>query len=150
SWSTSYGRPRRQDLVPTPTANDTARTVTIGNSSLKPQMAKSIDLKLEYYFSNTGMVSITGYRKRITDFIGSATRSGLLVPKGPDNGFDGLYEDYEIIQSGNLGTATLKGFEADYRQRLTFLPGVLKGLTVRGNYTYLETYGTFAGGAFGL
>ena len=71
--------------------------------------------------------------------------SGKLVPTGSDNGFDGLYENYEIIQSNNLGTAKLKGFEFDFRQRLTFLPGALKGLTLRANYTYLETSGNFGG-----
>jgi hypothetical protein len=31
------------------------------------------------------------------------------------------------------------------RQRLTFLPGLLKGLTARANYTYLQAKGKFAG-----
>jgi TonB-dependent receptor len=141
SWTTSYGRPRRQELVPTPTFNDAAQTVTIGNASLKPQMAKNLDAKIEYYYGSTGMISVGWYYKRISDYITSATRSGVIVPKGPDNGFDGLYENYEIIQPGNAGRATLRGVEIDFRQRLTFLPGALKGLTLRGNYTYLETFG---------
>jgi TonB-dependent receptor len=144
SWTTSYGRPRRQDIVPTPSISETARTVTVGNASLKPQMAKNIDLKLEYYFGN-GMVSVRGYKKKITDYISTATRSGLLVGSGPENGFDGLYEGFEFIQSGNTGSATLRGLEFDFRKPLTFLPGILRGLTFRGNYTYLETYGRFAG-----
>ena len=145
SWSTSYGRPRRQDIIPTPTANDTARTVTIGNSALKPQLAKNIDLKLEYYFSSTGLISVSGFQKKIKEYIGSAVRSGLLVADGQDNGFDGLYAGYEMVQSANLGDAKLTGFEAEFRQRLTFLPGALKGLIARANYTYLETEGRFAG-----
>ena len=145
SWSTSYGRPALANLVSAPAANDTARTVTMGNPALKPQMAKNIDLKLEYYYSSTGSISVTGYQKRITDYIGSAARSGQLVTEGADNGFDGLYGGYEIIQAGNLGDAKLLGFEADARQRLTFLPGILRGLTARANYTYLQTEGKFAG-----
>ncbi|WP_414661905.1 TonB-dependent receptor [Horticoccus sp. 23ND18S-11] len=145
SWSTSYGRPLLANLIASPTANDTARTVTLGNPALKPQLAKNIDVKLEYYYSSTGMVSVSGYKKKITEYIGSSARSGVLVPEGADNGFDGLYGGYEIIQANNLGDANLTGFEADFRQRLTFLPGVLKGLTARANYTYLETKGKFAG-----
>jgi TonB-dependent receptor len=144
SWSTSYGRPTLANLVSAATASDAARTVTIGNPAVKPQTAKNIDLKLEYYF-DTGLVSARAYRKDIKDYIGGAGRSGELIPAGPDNGFDGLYEGYEIVQARNLGDATIKGLEFDYRQRLTFLPGPLKGLTARANYTYLETYGTFAG-----
>jgi outer membrane receptor protein involved in Fe transport len=120
--------------------------VTIGNSALKPQLSKNIDLKLEYYFDKgNGQVSVRGYKKKITDYISTASKSGLLVGSGPDNGFDGLYENFEIIQSGNLGDATLRGLEFDFRKPLNFLPGILRGLTFRGNYTYLETYGRFAG-----
>ena len=145
SWSTSYGRPALANLVSAPSANDTARTVTMGNPTLKPQMARNLDLKLEYYFSTTGMISVTGYKKKILDYIGSAARSGQLVAEGADNGFDGLYGGYEIIQAANLGDARLRGFEADVRQRLSFLPGALRGLTARANYTYLVTEGRFAG-----
>ncbi len=145
SWSTSYGRPALANLVATPTINDTARTVSMGNPDLKPQLADNIDLKLEYYFGSGGMFSVRGYRKNIKDYIGSATRSGVLVADGPDNGFDGLYAGYELIRAANIGSAKLRGLEFDYRQRLSFLPGALKGLTVRGNYTYLETSGKFAG-----
>jgi TonB-dependent receptor len=145
SWSNSYGRPALANLVSAPTANDTARTVTLGNPGLKPQVADNIDLKLEYYFGSSGMVSVRGYQKNIKDYIGPAARSGQLVATGADNGFDGLYEGYELIQALNLGDAKLKGLEFDFRERLTFLPGVLKGLTARANYTYLETSGKFAG-----
>jgi TonB-dependent receptor len=133
------------NLLTAPAANDTNRTVTIGNPGLKPQLAKNIDLKLEYYYTDSGSVSISGYRKKITDYIGGSLRSGQLVPKGSDNGFDGLYEDYEIIQPANLGSAQVRGLEIDARQRLAFLPGALKGLTLRGNVTHLRTSGKFAG-----
>jgi TonB-dependent receptor len=145
SYSTSYGRPFLAQLIAGVTPNDTARTVTMGNPELKPQMAKNYDLKLEYYYSNSGMFSVSGYRKTIKDYIGSAARSGYVIPDGPDNGFEGNYVGYEIVQANNLGSAKLRGMEVDFRQRLVFLPGVLKGLTVRGNYTYLETEGRFNG-----
>jgi iron complex outermembrane recepter protein len=145
SWSNSYGRPLLANLVAAPTASDTARTVTLGNPALKPQVANNIDLKLEYYFGSTGMFSVRGYRKNIKDYIAPTSRSGELVAEGADNGFDGLYGGYEIIQATNNGTANLKGLEFDFRQRLTFLPGVLRGLTARANYTYLETSGRFEG-----
>lgn len=145
SYSTSYGRPFLAQLIAGATPNDTARTVTMGNPELKPQMAKNIDLKLEYYFKNAGMISVTGYRKRIADYIGGSGRSGEIIGDGPDNGFDGLYQGYEIIRARNLGTAKLTGLEFDFRQRLAFLPGVLKGITARANYTYLKSEGNFGG-----
>lgn len=146
SWSTSYGRPTLAQIVASATANDAQRTVTIGNPELQPQLGKNIDLKLEYYYADgKGLVSVRGYRKEITDYIGAAGRSGDIIGAGPDNGFSGLYEGYEIVQALNLGNATYKGVELDFRQRLTFLPGPLKGLTARANYTYLESNGNFGG-----
>lgn len=145
SWSTSYGRPTLLQVIAATSANDAARTVTLGNPNLTPQTAENIDLKLEYYYSGTGMVSVRGYRKDIKDYIGSSGRSGELVGAGPDNGFEGLYEGYEIVQTRNLGGAVYKGMEIDFRQRLSFLPGPLKGLTVRANYTRLKTQGNFGG-----
>ena len=142
SWSTSYGRAPLGSLVAAVTPNDAARTVTAGNPDLKPQLGKNIDLRLEYYH-DTGSFSLHGYRKEISDYIGAAGRSGEIVPTGSDNGFDGLYEGYEIIQPRNLGDATYKGLQAEVRQRMTFLPGALRGLTVRANYTYLKTQGNF-------
>ncbi|MBL9186647.1 MAG: TonB-dependent receptor [Opitutaceae bacterium] len=144
SYSTSYGRPFLAQLIAGATPNDTARTVTMGNPELQPQLAKNYDVKLEYYGA-TNHFSVGAYRKTIKDYIGSASRSGDIIADGPDNGFEGNYVGYEIVRANNLGNATLRGLEFDFRQRLTFLPGAFKGLAVRGNYTYLQTYGRFSG-----
>jgi outer membrane receptor protein involved in Fe transport len=45
----------------------------------------------------------------------------------------------------NLGTTQSKGYELDFRQRLTFLPGYLKGLYLRANYTNVRTSAVFNG-----
>lgn len=145
SWSTSYGRPTLQQLTPGVSANDTAQTVTIGNPELLPQESENIDLKLEYYFKNNGMFSVGVFRKKITDYISGSVNSGLTVPTGPDNGFEGLYGGYTIFRPSNIGDAEAEGVEVDFRQRLAFLPGILKGLTVSANYTYQRTEGRFAG-----
>jgi len=143
SWSTSYGRPSLAQLVPSITANDQAMTVTAGNPALKPQLAKNIDLKLEYYFKQTGLVSVGYFQKKITDYI--INRGTGLVSNDPDNGFEGNYGGYLLTSPDNAGEAEVNGWEVDFRQRLTFLPGLFKGLTVAGNYTYLDTQGRFTG-----
>lgn len=145
SWSTSYGRPTLQQLTPGVTPNDTTQVVTIGNPELLPQESENIDLKLEYYFKNNGMISVGVFRKKITDYISGNLNSGTTVPTGPDNGFEGLYSGYTIFRPANIGDAEAEGVELDYRQRLSFLPGVLKGLSVSANYTYQRTEGRFAG-----
>lgn len=143
SWSTSYGRAGLADLVPAISFNDQTMTVSAGNPALKPQFAKNIDLKLEYYFKETGIFTVGYFRKTISDYI--ITRGGEIVASGPDNGFEGNFAGYTLTTRANAGSAQVDGFEADYRQRLSFLPGLLKGLTIAANYTHLETEGKFAG-----
>ncbi len=145
SWSTSYGRPTQQQMMPAVSFNDTLQTVTRGNPNLLPQESENYDFKLEYYFKNSGKITASYFRKNISDYISSAVNSGETVSSSADNGFDGLYGGYAIFQPSNVGDAKVIGYEFDYSQRLTFLPGVFKGLTFRANYTHLETEGMFAG-----
>jgi TonB-dependent receptor len=145
SYSTSYGRPTISQLSPTPVANDTLLTVSAGNANLKPQLAENYDVKLEYAFKSNGIVSVGYFKKSITDYI---SPSGVLLGKigdGPNNGYDGLYNGYDYYGFTNMGSALVNGLEFDYRQRLSFLPGYLRGITVSANYTVLKTEGKFNG-----
>ena len=143
SWSMSYGRPDLIRLVPASSASDSDQTVTIGNPDLKPEMAKQIEFKLEYYFPSNGLVTLGVFQKHITDVLSGNNFTNGTVGQGNDNGFDGLYAGYSIISPRNLGTETLRGLEFDYNQRLTFLPGELKGLALRANYTLISADADF-------
>lgn len=142
SWSTSYGRPTLAQLVPAITFSDANQTVTAGNPALKPQYAKNIDLKLEYYPKTGGVVSFGVFQKKIKDYIINQTLAEK-IGTGPDNGFEGNFAGYTLTAATNAGSADLQGWEFDYRQRFTFLPGLLKGLGFSANYTWLRTTGNF-------
>lgn len=144
SWSTSYGRPTFQQLIPTFSVNEATATISGGNPNLQAQHSKNIDLKLEYYTKNGGLFTVGAFRKTIEDYIGSAV-AFAKVPSGADNGYDGLYEGFNITGPRNLGSARVEGIEFDARYRFTFLPGPLKGLTASANYTQLATEGKFEG-----
>ncbi|MBI4622224.1 MAG: TonB-dependent receptor [Verrucomicrobia bacterium] len=142
SWSTSFGRPNMSNLRPSESVNETARTLTISNPSLLPQVGKNWDATLDYYFEPVGNLSIGWFRKEIRDYIVPNTESGI-VPGGANNGFAGDYEGFSIRTSSNAGTAFVQGWEASYQQQFTFLPGLLKGLSFGANYTLLDTHGDF-------
>ena len=152
SWSKSYGRPRLQDLVASPTAVDPTGTtpglITIGNPDLKPALATNYDVRIDYAFSKRGFFSIRYFDKAIKDYIGTSVRSGFLIPDSPDNGFSGKYAGYELVLPNNIGTTKSKGVEVDFRQQLTFLPGLFKGLSLRANYTNVRTRAVFNGLAY--
>ena len=144
SWSTSFGRPAFSNLLPAESANETAQTVTINNPSLLPQTAKNWDFSLDYYFEPVGTLSAGWFKKTIKDYILSGTNSGV-VPTGTDNGYNGEYAGFTRLTSSNAGTATVDGWEFNYQQQFTFLPGVLKGLSGSANYTAITTSGNFGG-----
>lgn len=147
SWSNSVGRPTANNYVPTRSISDTNQTITRSNPSLLPQHASNADISLEYYFEPVGQLSVGFFQKRISDFIVNNAFSGI-VGSGPDNGFNGNYEGYSLLTTLNGGFAKIQGWEANYQQQFSFLPGVLKGLGFFANYTKLTTEGDYgdAGG----
>ena len=143
SWSTSFGRPGMASLAPSATVNDTAQTVTASNPGIGPQFSKNVDLSLEYYFKPAGLVSLGYFSKDIADYI-VTTQIGT-IGDGANNGFGGLYSGYTLSSTLNAGKAEVEGWEFNFIQQLTFLPGVLRGLQVSANYTKLKAKGNFGG-----
>jgi TonB-dependent receptor len=144
SWSNSFGRPPLSNLMPNETINENNQTLTINNPGLRPRTAESWDAALEYYFEPVGSVSVGWFHKTIEDYFVNNVPSGT-VPTGPDNGYNGEYEGFEILTSANLGGAVVQGWELSYQQQFTFLPGLLRGFGLSANYTYLTTHGDFGG-----
>ncbi len=147
SWSTSFGRPPRSNLLPNETVSETNQTVTINNPSLLPQAAENWDATLEYYFEPVGNLSVGWFHKSINDYIVTGINAGV-VPGGDDNGFNGEYEGFTRLTSANAGTAVVQGWEFSYRQTFAFLPGLLRGLSGAANYTIIDTHGKFSGNTY--
>jgi iron complex outermembrane receptor protein len=146
SWSTSFGRPSLSNALPNESVNENLQTLTLNNPALLPQMGKSWDATLDYYFEPVGNFSVGWFQKTIRDFIVSGINVGT-VASGAGNGFNGEYGGFNILTTANAGTATVEGWEVSYQQQLTFLPGALKGLSFLANYTELKTNGNFGGTA---
>ena len=144
SWSTSFGRPAISNLLPNESVSETNETVTINNPALLPQTAANWDLTLDYYFEPVGALSIGWFHKTIKDYIVTGTNAGI-VEGGANNGYNGEFEGFMRLTSGNAGTAIVQGWEFSYQQQFTFLPGLLKGLSGNANYTVIDTHGDFGG-----
>jgi TonB-dependent receptor len=142
SVSTGIGRPSFTDLMPITTVNTSSNSITQNNTGLKPQHSTGYDVSIEHYLKPVGLLSVGVFEKEIKDYIFSVRNT---VPGGAANGFGGQYEGFDLNTKTNGGWARVKGFEANYQQQLTFLPGWLGGLGVFANYTRLLTRGTFSG-----
>ena len=120
SWSTSYGRPNFTQLVPGISISDAAMTVTMNNPAIGPQYSRNIDFSLQYYMKSSGLLTVGYFHKDISDYI--ITSSERRIGSGTENGFNGEYADYELFSTRNIGFAKVHGYEAEYRQMLSFLP----------------------------
>lgn len=145
SFSTAMARPNMTDLFPTTSVSYSGDygTVTQNNPGLEPQYSKNVDLSLEYYFEPAGIVSLGWFHKDIKNFI---SRMLSTIGSGPDNGFGGRYENFDLNTSFNVGEATVKGFEINYNQNFAMLPKPFNGLSAFANYTYIETEGSYNNG----
>lgn len=140
SWSNSIGRPRFTELYPGYSVNNTEMRISLNNPNLKPQKSENWDAMLEYYFKPLGSLSAGYFRKDLTGFI--VRGHDGEIPDDPDHPYY-EYRGYDLYRARNGGDARVEGWEFSWRQKLTFLPGPLLGLTVFANYTTLKTKGDY-------
>lgn len=128
----SYSRPNFIDLVPGRVANRLAMTVTDGNPDLKPAFSSNFDLAIEKYLSNLGILSVGAFYKKIDDF----QYNSVTIIDGSE--FEGAnnYVGYQWFRTLNGDAADVYGVEVNAQANLTFLPGILKGISILANYTY--------------
>ncbi|HEX2646043.1 MAG TPA: TonB-dependent receptor [Candidatus Dormibacteraeota bacterium] len=106
--------------------------LTAGNPNLKAQHAWNYDLLVERFLPSFGGVISAGvFYKALSDVI--LTRN--FVYQGPYTAFVGYYG----TQPQNGGSGHLVGVEAQWVQRLTFLPGVLSGLGFDVNWMHADS-----------
>jgi TonB-dependent receptor len=132
SYSRTLTRPNFADLNPgvslsTIVSNTTGLTGTGGNPNLEPVKSNNFDLSGEWYFAKEGFLTATGFYR---DF------EGYVQPSVENVEFFG--DVYRVTRPGNTGDGSLKGFELGYQQFYDFLPGVLKGLGLQANYTFMD------------
>lgn len=130
-------RPNYSDLAPSLVGQvDKAQQANFGNlragnPNLRPQRAWNFDLLAERFLPIGGVISGGVFYKSITDFI--YTRDFIYT--GPVTEFVG----FGGTQPQNGGSAHLVGFEGDWTQHLTFLPGILSGVGFDVNWTHVSS-----------
>ncbi|MBB3472619.1 TonB-dependent receptor [Sphingomonas sp. BK345] len=116
-------------------------TLGLGNPALKPQFATNYDLSLEYYLSKVSYVSVTGFRKDLSDLFQSRTIEATL-PLAPERVF--------VTQTVNLARGRVDGVEVAAQYTLDDRFGWLSGLGASANYTHVDATTRGAAGACGF
>jgi TonB-dependent receptor len=131
SFGRGIARPDPQDLIPYITIDKSSTPIVeaIGNPDLVAEHAYNYDVLYEHYLNPLGLVQAGFFYKSISDPQASKL---TILNQGQDN-------QTNVTQPINAGSAWVYGFEIGYQQRLSFLPGVLGGLAINGNYTYSDS-----------
>lgn len=137
-----FGLTRAYYNVVLNTADDTIVTngrpvavFNVGNPALKPVTAENYDLTAEYYFSKVGQISLSMFAKDLHGVVTNGTERLSFTNNGVT--FDGLV----TTPLNSSDTGRVRGFEVGYSQTYDFLPGLLSGLGLTGNFTYVQAKG---------
>ncbi|GAB3379332.1 TonB-dependent receptor [Massilia agri] len=137
-------RPQLNFLSPGGTISTTGTlTINTGNPLLKPFRAKTFDSSFEYYFGKNAFVGLGLFQKNIDTYIQSLRNqmpfreTGLPLSLLPAN-FTGE-EEFAVTAPINTDGGKLKGFEINYQQPFTFLPGWGRNFGTVLNYTKVSS-----------
>jgi TonB-dependent receptor len=149
-YSRGVARPNISDLVPATTkdGNQTPYpTVATGNPKLVPTKSDNFDILVEHFFQPLGIVQLGYFYKHLTDPIYPI--ANLIYYDGTNPctaGSSPSCRQWQLAQSINGPNAHIQGFEAQWEQRFSFLPGMLSGFGLNANYGYTTSYVTFPAG----
>lgn len=116
--------PSLNSLYPVPGGNVASSPDRAGNPALEPERSQGIDLALERYLGQGGVLSVNLFHRRIRDLIRDVTT--LEDVAWAD-------EPRWVSRPRNLGRATAQGVEFDAKFRLTELRADAPALDLRMN-----------------
>lgn len=141
SYNRSYARPSLNDISRGRQESvSTAGVITIneGNPNLDPMHSDNFDVQLEWYNDQGGLYSVALFHKRIKDFTYTkVTRFNQLAADGSPIAVANGNNVHNQPQNGPGAENT--GVELIARQRLYFLPGPLKGLSLDLSATFTDS-----------
>jgi TonB-dependent receptor len=103
------------------------------NPYLKPVEANQFDLTAEWYFAKVGSLTAAAFYKDLSNVIvGSVAQTRSVTNNG-------ITQDVLFVGPQNADRhSNVKGFEVAYQQTYDFLPGLLSGVGIQANYTYVK------------
>jgi TonB-dependent receptor len=138
-------RPGLGNLTPGGTVTNTGipPTASIGNPYLNPYRATNYDWSLEWYPGKGSILSGAIFYRDVKSYIQQTTSDEPFSNTGlPDSYLAaGQTPDtiFRVTNSRNTPGGFIKGFEFNYQQAFTFLPGILANFGTLLNYTYVDS-----------
>lgn len=127
AWTNSVVRPTFEQLAPS--FLDDGEEAEFGNPDLDAMTSSNLDLGVEYFTDNAGVVSAFVFHKSINDFVFETDLAGSSEWSD--------YDEVKTYQNGN--GASIAGVELAFSQKLTMLPAPFDGLLISANVTVSES-----------
>jgi TonB-dependent receptor len=124
SYSETVARPTFKELTPIQQQEFLGGDIFIGNPGLQMSALKNYDLRLDYMPYNGGLLSVSWFYKDITD---------------PIEYVQDLVNAFAYITPLNFPEGNLNGFEFETRQQLGYFWGTMKGFSIGGNATFIDS-----------
>jgi TonB-dependent receptor len=149
AFARTIGRPNLEFIIPSrsvtdPAAAESTRVITTTNTGLQPWTADNYDLSLETYSLKGATVSVSLFRKEISNFFVS-TRTDATLALLSEMGLSDDYLDYDVVTTTNSNEPVrLSGLEWSWRQSIkdfAFVPTWARGFQVWVNGTHLRLSG---------
>ncbi|MBT9329574.1 TonB-dependent receptor [Paracidobacterium acidisoli] len=140
-YSRGISRPNPYDLVPYILDNGAGTSqprYSIGNPSEQPTHANNYDLLVEQELRPFGVIQAGYFYKQLYDPIVQTYTSCSIT--GSLCNIPGSDPGDEAQQDINANNASVSGLEFSWKQRLSTLPGALRGLTMMANYAYTNSH----------
>lgn len=152
AYARSMTRPGLSSLnIAGPRFGYTTRTVSnIGNPFLEPYQSNDIDLSLEWYTPNGGLIAVGLFNKDIV----TSLKTDVVVQMVDPVYWPAIYADPQYDVSFNADPALVpytftipvnsdeanrvRGYEVTINQPFTFLPGPFANLGIAANYTHVS------------
>ena len=138
SFTTSLGRPDYSDISASSQfgINDDGDAVlSIGNPDLLPYEADNYDVSLEWYPSESSVLSLAWFRKNIDNII---VNDEKVIEGGTYLGTDYGVEELTVRTVQNADTARISGYELNLQHQFSGLPAPLDGLGASYSYTDID------------
>ena len=94
---------------------------------MKPVTGDNVDAALEWYFAPAGSVTATVFHHKFDGYIQQRISSETIAGK-----------TYDVDRPYNTAAGKLQGLEIGYQQFYDGLPGLLSGLGLQANGTYMS------------
>ncbi len=160
----STSRPNYNLLSPGMVSNFDKDNITAYNPYLRPALAHNYDLGVSFFSNKLGLLTLNFFYKQLSDLL-------YRIPEYQNNYFDlangvpeSLMESFEAPRHlyredlfndvnglarmnnfpvNNPNDATFVGFEVSWQTNFWYLPGLLSGLVLDLNYTFIRSETTY-------